>query len=494
MPVNPGATLTDAHRRHLLRRAGFGPSPKEMQALSKAETRGEAADDLLDFPAKPFKPGGKDFFRMHNKWFKFMLKTRYPLQSKLVLFWHDHFATGFSKVNDTQLMGDQIRLLHGNAKGNFRTFLKEMNRNAAMMEWLDTVRNDKDIPNENYARELQELFTLGVNDLAPTPQPNYTQTDIVQVARAFTGWRYDGRSREAYLADSEHDFNADYEAERGPKVIYKTTGGFGAAGRNYAPTASDEGPQEIDAIIDIILEHTDSQGKNTVARRTAYRLCQYLAHDKPSITGFVDQVVADSGFDTSWDIQALVRSILCHDDFYLTSSSDYSVNGKKSVKWPIDLVVSTMRLLEMKPVGRYFQILGGSYRSMLDHLTDMGQVIADPPSVFGWDWETAWLSSATLLSRYNFARDLTSARDGGAFKPEKLMDTSLSDPGDILDAAAEVLGLQDHLTAPEKTVLIDYLTDDGATSTLNLDDYDTRNIKLHGLFALLMQSPAYQLH
>ena len=172
MPVNPGANLTDAHRRHLLRRAGFGPAPKEMQALSKVDTRGEAADALLDFPAKPFKPGGKDFFRMHNKWFKFMLKTRFPLQSKLVLFWHDHFATGYSKVLDTKLMGDHVRLLHAHAKGNFRTFLKEMNRNAAMMEYLDTVRNSKQIPNENYGRELKELFTLGVNDLAPTPQPN----------------------------------------------------------------------------------------------------------------------------------------------------------------------------------------------------------------------------------------------------------------------------------------------------------------------------------
>jgi hypothetical protein len=276
-------------------------------------------------------------------------------------------------------------------------------------------------------------------------------------------------------------------------VIFKTTGGFGPGGRAFDDQG--EGPQEIDRVIDIILEHRDSQGKNTVARRTAYRLCQYLAHDKPSVTGFVDRVVDDSGFDTNWDIAALVRSILCHDDFYLTAGNDYSANGKKSVKWPIDFVVSTMRLLEMKPKGKYFQILGGSYRSMLDHLNNMGQVIGDPPSVFGWDWESAWVSSATMLARYNFARDVVSARDGsGGFRPDKLMDIGLTDPGDILDAAAEVLGLQDHLTASEKAVLIDYLTDNGARPSLDLTVYGTRNIKLHGLFALLMQSPAYQLH
>jgi uncharacterized protein (DUF1800 family) len=161
MPVNAGATLTDADRRHLLRRAGLGPVPKEFQALSRADTRGEAADLVLGFHAKPFKPGGRDFEKMHNKWFKFILKTKTPLHSKLVLFWHDHFSTGFSKVLDTKLMGDQIRLLHTHAKGNLRTFLKEMNRNAAMMEYLDTVRNRKAIRTRVRPRAAGELFSSG---------------------------------------------------------------------------------------------------------------------------------------------------------------------------------------------------------------------------------------------------------------------------------------------------------------------------------------------
>jgi uncharacterized protein (DUF1800 family) len=492
--VNAGATLTDADRRHLLRRAGLGPVPKEFQALSRADTRGEAADMLLGFHAKPFKPGGKDFERMHNKWFKFILKTKTPLHSKLVLFWHDHFSTGFSKVLDTKLMADQIRLLHTHAKGNLRTFLKEMNRNAAMMEYLDTVRNRKAIPNENYGRELQELFSLGVMDLAPTPQPNYTQEDIVQIARAFTGWRYDDKSGDAFLNEDQHDFTADFPG-RGPKVIFKSTGGFGPGGRAYDDQG--EGAQEIDRVIDIILDHTDSQGKKTVARRTAYRLCEYFAHPQPAVTTFVDQVVADSGFDSSYDIAALVRSILCHDDFYLTAAGEasYNASGKKSVKWPVDYTASTLRLLHMKPKGKFFQIFGGSFRSILDHLSDMGQILADPPSVFGWDWESGWISSATMLARFNFARDVTSARDGGgAFRPDRLMDLSLTDPNAIVDAAAEVLGLQDHLKAADKADLVVYLTNNGANPTLDLFDDDTRNLKLNGLFALMMQSPAYQLH
>src|SRR5262245_9486214 len=149
----------------------------------------------------------------------------------------------------------------------------------------------------------------------------------------------------------------------------------------------------------------------------------------------------------------------------------------------------------MKPKGKFYQIQGGSFRTMLDHLSDMGQILADPPSVFGWDWESGWVSSASMLARFNFARDVTSARDGGgAFKPEKLMDLGLTDPGEIVDGAAEVLGVQDHLKAARRADLIAYRTNHGADPTLDLFDFDTRNEKLHGLFALLMQSPAYQLH
>src|SRR5262249_31147775 len=149
-------------------------------------------------------------------------------------------------------------------------------RNAAMMEFLDTVRNFKDEPNENYARELQELFTLGVNDLAGNP--NYVQDDVVQIARAFTGWYYD-RHGDAALDPDSHDFMADFP-ERGPKVIYQQTGGFGSAGRAF--TGNGEGAGEIDAVIDIIFQHTDTDGKKTVARRIAHRLLEFYAHADPA--------------------------------------------------------------------------------------------------------------------------------------------------------------------------------------------------------------------
>ena len=286
--VNPDAPLQDYQARHLLRRTGFGPMPKDFQNI-QGGTRGNAADFVLDFRAKPFKPGGKDFERMHNKWFKFILKSKTPLLAKLALFWHDHFSVGFTKVQDVKQMAGYVQLLHTYANGNFKDFVKAMNKNPAMMEYLDTVRNDDDVPNENYARELQELFTLGVKDFGSPAQNNYTQADIVQIARAFTGWRYDDHGN-AFLDDGNHDGGS-------PKIIYQSTGGFGAGGQDITDQGS--GPGEIDRVIDIIFAHTDSTGKNTVARRTAYRLCEYFAHASPDVTQFVDDVVADSGFDTT---------------------------------------------------------------------------------------------------------------------------------------------------------------------------------------------------
>src|SRR5213593_3280114 len=158
-------SLTEAAARHLLRRTGFGALPRDLQTFTGL-TRGQAADRLLDYQPRRFRPSGRDFPRAHNKWIRTLSKTKNPLQAKLVLFWHDHFATAISKVEDVGLMAYQIALLYLEGKGNFKTLIKDINRNPAMMEFLDTVRNDKEMPNENYARELQELFTLGVLDLA----------------------------------------------------------------------------------------------------------------------------------------------------------------------------------------------------------------------------------------------------------------------------------------------------------------------------------------
>lgn len=487
----PDSTLlTAAHARHLLCRTGFGARVDEVATFAPL-TRGAAADRLLAFKPQGFKPSGVEPDVIHDKWVSFMVKTKQPLQEKLVLFWHDHFATAFSKVQDARLMAKQNQLLRRNCKGNFRDLVKAINKDPAMMRFLDTTRNQKESPNENYARELLELFTLGPKDTAGND--NYAQADIVQIARAFTGWEFDA-GKEAALATSLHDFTAAFPA-RGAKVIFASTGGFLPPGSGRSFTVGGEGANEIDEVIDIVLQHTDSDGKNTVARRIARRLIEYFAHPSPDLS-FVDDVVGTgpSAFDATWDIAALLRRLFVHDAFYDTAEP-LGPTSKRSVKWPVDYVVGTLRVLRMRLKGTQQFVDGGSYEPIMNQLANMGQVLFNPPSVFGWDWEMSWISSSTLLARYAFARDLTAARGGGAkgFHPEYFVDSALTDAAAIVDAVTHVLGITDELTSPERDALVAYLTNDG-TLTPDLTNSDYRDEKLRGLFALALQLPAYQLH
>ncbi len=513
--------LSAADARHLLRRTGFGAPLAQVAGLTGL-TRGAAADQLLAFKLGPtrFKPLGRYIEDRHNSWLSHMLLTGQPLQEKLVLFWHDHFSTSNDKVDYPMLMGNQNALLRKFANGNFKDFVKAINQDAAMMEFLDTVRNVKEQPNENYARELQELFTLGVSDY--NGNRNYFQEDIVQIARAFTGMSYDYRNGKLTFDSGEHDYVAD-PSGRGPKVIYKSSGNFGASGVDYTQAngeSTDASPTaEPNAIVDIIFSHTDSDGKKTVARYIATklfaffaqpypkRLAQMTAAQRSALKPIIDQLIAASGFDTTWNVSTLLRSLFVSDAFYATGSPADPQNGfpataLKSVRWPIDYVVTTLRLLNVKPVGRYAYIHGGDFAQVIDQLENMGQILFEPPSVFGWNWENAWINSATLLARYQFAVDVISARGGGPrnFHPEKLSMTlgslvqnSAADPAAVLTAVTDVLAVTDQLTTADQNSLINYLTDGGAMPTLDLTNTDTRNRKLNGLFGLILQSPAYQL-
>jgi uncharacterized protein (DUF1800 family) len=316
------SVLTEPEVRHLMRRAGFGATAKDVHKLAKRNlTRGKLADMLLKWKAKPLKDS-EDINEVYDRWLELMLKTKTPLLEKLVLFWHDHFATNISTVENAEQMAAQNALLRTMAKGDFRAFLKRINKDPAMMDFLDTLRNRRKTPNENYARELMELFTLGVVDEAG--MPNYAQEDIVQIARAFTGWRLDDNGN-AVFREGSHDFNVDFP-ERGPKVVFKDRPGFGPNGIDLA--ANGEGAVEIDRVIDVLLIHVDSEGHSTVGRRITRRLFEYLASASPT-TELVDELLATSGFATSWNIGALVKTILCHDAFYAgTATPPFDANTK----------------------------------------------------------------------------------------------------------------------------------------------------------------------
>jgi len=507
--------LTAADARQMVRRCGFGIPVKESKKYTidslTGLTRGEAADLFLAFRPKGFKPKAGDIFKSHDKWLKFMLKAKkgFALQEKLVLFFHDHFATNYTTLANQEgelaaiiMIAEQNRLLRRNCRGNFKTLVKLINTNPAMMNFLDTVLNRKEQPNENYGRELCELFTVGVKDL--NGYVNYLQEDIVQIARAFSGWRHQDKDGSAFLQLNRHDTTAEYP-ERGPKVVFGqphpefagTVGGF-ASPQSFI--VGGEAENEIDEVTEILFQHVDSDGQNTVARYLTFKLLEYFCYPSPA-KSLVDEIIADAGFVGSWELTPLLRAIFVHDAFYETAApAPFGAATKKSVRWPVDYVLGTLRTLGVKPKGSELQLQGGDFNDLYDLLADMGQTVLEPPSVFGWNWEESWISSVGLLARYEFARDLASSRYQKAFKPEKLIDIGLTDPGDIVDAVVAQVGLSDpfgvnsQLTATQRQSLIDYLTDGGAVSSLDLNDYDTRQRKLHGLYGLVLQSAAAVLH
>ena len=481
--------LTAAEARHLLRRTGFGARPKDVKRiLDRGDTRGEMADRLLNFNPTKFRPRGRTREDIRNRWIKYMLRTSRQLQEKLVLFWHDHFSCS---VENDLFTRDQNRLLRQFCHGDFKAFVKAINVNAAMMDFLNTSENSKVEPNENYARELMELFTLGVFDV--TGQNNYAQADVVQIARAFTGWRHDGDGV-PFLDAQEHDFSdGDGEfAIRGPKRVFMTRGGFGPAGRSF--TVNGQGVPEIDEVIEIIFSHEDAQGEKTVARYIGRRLFEFFAHPNPDINTLT-YLISNSNFGNTWDIASFLRELFVHDDFYLSAPAP-DVATTKSVKWPVDYAVSTFRQLGVKPKGSSLATrpVGGS-PSLQGLLEDMGQVLFSPPSVFGWDTELGWISSSPMLTRYGLARDVAYSNDGSShsLRPQKLLDLNLTDPDQIIAAVATALGIPDQITPGAHTALFNYLTENGNTPTIDLFS-NSGALKLRGVFALIMQSPAYQLH
>lgn len=495
--------LSASEARHLMRRTGFGGASKRELARIIGRPRGEVVAQLVEFKPSRFAPKGDSSTEIQDKWIKYMLRYPKQLQEKLVIFWHDHFATSAADVDDERMIQQNATLRRhcigahrsrqeqqagGGPRGSFKDFVKAINKDPAMMQFLNTEDNRKENPNENYSRELMELFTLGVYDF--NGNPNYTQDDVFQIARAFTGWRtreVRGYTREAYLSTWRHDFAADWPA-RGPKVIFKSTGGFGPSGRSF--TVNGEGEAEIDTVIDIIFEHRDTDGKNTVARYITRRMIEYLAHPNPDVA-FVDDVIAASGFDTSFDVREMVRAILLDDRFY-ESMAPPGPGTRKSVKFPTDYVLGTLRLLQIRPKRSDLRVNDLSSGRVATYLTNLGMTLLEPPSVFGWNWEDAWLGSTRMQARYQFAVDATRAAGAGSasVRFEKLMDLTKTDPASIVDDALRVLQVDDQFSAAARQVLIDYL---GPGPIDFIGNESTYNNKLRGLFGLIIQSPAYQV-
>ena len=279
-------------------------------------------------------------------WANRMLQTKRPLEEKLTFFWHGHFATEDAKVRDYRLMLNQLAMLRGNASGNFRNLLVGISKDPAMLVYLDNRKNVKGQANENYAREIMELFSLGVG--------NYTEKDIKEAGRAFTGWDNLGPN---FISRPEmHD--------DGVKTVLGETGKF---------TGED--------VVDIILR------QKACAEFISRKLYRFLVRE--SLSPELQQQLAAKVRESKYELKPLLKTIFLSKDFY--SPASYATQ----IKSPVQLVVSTYRKLGLTemPGSPYFpQVSSG-----------LGQVLGNPPNVKGWDGGRAWINPSTMLQRGNFA-------------------------------------------------------------------------------------------
>lgn len=341
---------------HLYRRAAFGAAPAE---LERAVSTGLPATLDLLMNGAPDAAALLELITEAGKfidspadlrvwWLYSMIEGGHPLREKLTLFWHNHFATSYAKIRLTKLMYEQNATIRKHALGSFRPFLLDMSRDTAMLIWLDSNQNIKGAPNENYAREVMELFSLGVG--------NYTEKDVQEAARSFTGWHHDAEGVKFENNPLLHD--------GGEKTVLGKTGRW---------TGSD--------IVRICCD------QRACSKFLTGKLYAFLVSETAPPKGLLDPLVA-SFRQSNYDIAGLVRTMLSSRLFF----SEHAY--RKRVKWPVEYAISAVRTATPGRVPM---------SDLADPLAKMGQVLFNPPNVKGWRTGTDWLNSATLLARNNFA-------------------------------------------------------------------------------------------
>lgn len=297
-------------------------------------------------------------------WFRRMLATSDPLNERLALMWHNHFATSRTKVFDPEMMQKQNDLFHGYAQGPFGYMLKNVIRDPAMLIWLDADTNIASHPNENLAREVMELFTMGVG--------NYTEDDIVEAARALTGWTYVGRN---------FSFN-EMNHDAGEKTILGQTGNF-----------------DGNDLLDILLEQP------ATSQRLAWRLTRLFfgeqGVDADSLTALADGL-RQNNLSIRWGVTTILKSKA----FFARENIGTRILG------PAELLMGAVRAFGVFDHAP-------STTALADWSAKLGQDLFAPPNVFGWDEGKSWITSRTMVGRTNFASDLI---DGIICSPDSPVD------------------------------------------------------------------------
>ena len=439
---------------HLYRRAGFGATHAELEAgvadghqktlerLLSGKPESEDFTRTSEFMAsEQSMPPGAPLPRLSAWWLDRMLKTAHPLREKLTLFWHNHFATSNVKVQNARHMLGQYRLMHKHALGSFKDLLVEMGRDPAMMIWLDTIQSVKGKPNENYARELMELFSLGIG--------NYTEADIREAAKAFTG--YNIESGKSSFNRKQHDTST--------KNVFGSTGTF-----------------EGEDIAGLCLKHPACP-KFIVAKLYRFLISESDA-PAPEVIDSLAEMYRSSGFDTGKLVGTMLRSNL----FF--SPQCY----RAKIKSPVDFAVSIVRGLEGTAGPLPLAAI----------LEGLGQVLFAPPSVKGWDGGQTWLNAQTLLFRNNLALALTSTEGTGfgtRCDPAKLLAAhGKKTDEEVVDFLLGIF-LQSDAPAESRARLLDYLKQAKATKfPVYWTSDDKSNHRYRAVAHLVLTIPEFQLN
>jgi uncharacterized protein (DUF1800 family) len=402
-------TVFDQQFEHLLRRAGFGARPDELATFRTLSFTGavgrlvnyeQIADDV---DSKMFQPGyvgvtsrpGQQFSPAaiitdaRQRWLFRMIHTNRPLQEKMTLFWHNHFATAYSKIagilggpegtrymaakasEDPGRVRGQIEMLRDNALGNFRDILLNIAKDTAMLVWLDGRTNTKARPQENFGREVMELFTMGVG--------HYTESDVYAAARVFTGWNL---TRPGAVADGSQHYEFVYNAAQHETTEKTFSFPIYPGGSKTIPARSAaDGMQDGLDLIEAIAGNPDT------ARYLATKLYRFFVSEIGAVNDAFVNRIATVYLQSRYDMRTVMRNVLLAPEFW--DSSAYFAR----YSWPVEFVVRLIKDVGWK---------GFTVNDALGPLSNMGQSLYEPPDVAGWDLGQLWFSTGAMLSRMNF--------------------------------------------------------------------------------------------
>lgn len=454
-----------AQMAHLMRRAGFGTTRTELEAYVQ-----KGYENVVDELVHPERgtPIEEDILQRYfggegayvGIWFYRMLNSKCPLQEKMALFWHHVFATGLGKNQHILASTDQIDTFRRVGMGKMRDILLALSQDPAMLFWLDNNENRKGEPNENYGRELLELFSLGVG--------NYTEDDIKNCARAFTGWTFAQPiplyphgyySPEFIFGEEEHD--------DGEKSFLGHTGNFNG-----------------DDIIDIIVEQP------ACARFIARHLYNFFVADEPQVPSWnvtppqdaaAIEVLANAYTESGGEIAHMLR-VLFNADFFKAARF-------AKVKSPTELVTGILKLVgtHHRPEPGMGQYAGAT--------SLMGQQLLNPPTVEGWHTGKEWIDGGLLTTRVNFAvKEVSDASKPGIQDIITQLKTLGDEPAPeaFVDKCLELAGPM-QVNDTTHGYLTQFAAANGPLNFENEDASEEMESRVVSMLQLIVASREYQL-